>query len=88
MSEFIVLHGIAQSDRRNRPDRSPEATHGGGSHSHDEMTTLIMALTTAMWAKNFGGHIDAEVCAKIADAPALFEFSLPFFVEVPDSPVL
>jgi hypothetical protein len=41
-----------------------------------EMTTLIMALTAAMWTKNFCDHFDAEVCAQIADAPALFQFSL------------
>jgi hypothetical protein len=53
----------------------------------NEMTTLIMALTAAIWRKHFGDALDAEVCAKITGAPGIFEFALPFFVEVPDGPI-
>ena len=53
----------------------------------NEMTTLIMALTTVMWRKHFGDELEAEVCANVSDAPSVFEFALPFFVEVPEEPL-
>lgn len=52
----------------------------------NEMTTLIMALTTVIWRKHFGEELEAEECCNITGAPSLFEFALPFFVEVPDQP--
>jgi hypothetical protein len=53
----------------------------------NEMTALIMALTAVIWRKHFGNELEAEVCAKITDAPSILKFALPFFVEVPDGPI-
>jgi hypothetical protein len=51
----------------------------------NEITTLIMALTAAIWRKHFGDELEGEVCGNIEGAPKLFEFVLPFFVEVPSA---
>jgi hypothetical protein len=52
----------------------------------NELATLIMALTAAIWRKHFGDELEAEVSAKITDAPGIFEFVLPFFADVPEKP--
>ena len=87
MSEFIILHGIlkaiGESDLITAQERLMEEIRT----ALNEMTTLIMALIAAIWRKHFGPELEAEVCAKVADAPGVFEFWLPFFVEVPDGPV-
>jgi len=41
----------------------------------NEMTTLIMALTAAIWRKHFGDELEGEVCGNITDAPGIFEFA-------------
>jgi hypothetical protein len=86
VSEFVVLHGILKAIGEPDLIAAQEKLMAEVRTAMNEMTTLIMALTAATWAKNFGDHFDAVVCAEITDAPALFEFSMPFFVEVPDGP--
>ena len=87
MSEFIILHGILKAIGESDLITAQERLMAEIRTALKEMTTLIMALTAAIWRKHFGAEFEAEVCAKVADAPGVFEFWLPFFVEVPDGPV-
>jgi hypothetical protein len=50
----------------------------------DELPTLIMFLTAAIWRKHFGDNMETEKPSIINGAPALYEFVLPFFLEVQD----
>lgn len=86
-SEIIVLNGIFAAIGETDLLRAQETLMGEVRIALNEMTTLIMALTAAIWKKNFGDHMDAEVCLEVADAPNSFEFSIPFFVAVPDGPI-
>ncbi|MBM3550951.1 MAG: hypothetical protein FJX45_04135 [Alphaproteobacteria bacterium] len=84
VSEFIMLHGILNQIGEVDLDSAQEKLMREVQTALMEMATLIMALTVAMWRKHFGNEMDAEICAQPTDAPGLYEFSLPFFVEVPE----
>ena len=82
MSELIILHGILKEIGKSNLISAQECLMLEVKTALNEMTTLIMALTAAIWRKHFGEEFEAVVCAKVAEAPGVFEFWLPFFVEV------
>ncbi len=87
MSEFIILHRILREIGEQDLIAAQQRLMVEVQTALNEITTLIMALTSVIWRKHFGDEFLAEVCAKLPpDAPNLFEFWLPFFVEVPDGP--
>jgi len=65
-----ILKAIGESDLITVQERLMEEIR----KALNEMTTFIMALTAVIWRKHFGPEFEAEVCAKIADTPGVFEF--------------
>jgi hypothetical protein len=88
VSEFVILHGILKEIGEQDLNAAQEHLMVEVRTALNEITTLIMALTSAIWRKHFGNEFRAVVCAKIPpDAPNLFEFWLPFLVKVPDGTI-
>ncbi len=87
VSDIIMMNGIMKEIGETDILAAQERLMTEVRTAMNETTTLIMALTAAIWRKHFGDELEAEVCAKITGAPSVFEFALPFFVEVPDGPV-
>lgn len=86
VSDIIMINGIMKEIGETNVFSAQERLMSEVRTAMNGMTTLIMALTTAMWRKHFGDELEAEVCANVSGAPGVFEFALPFFVEVPDAP--
>jgi hypothetical protein len=84
VSEVVILHGILKEIGEGNLVAAQQRLMGEVNTALTEMTQLIMALTAAIWRKNFGDEIQAHVPVEVIGAPSLYEFWLPFFVEVPD----
>jgi hypothetical protein len=87
VSDIIMINGIMKEIGEADVFAAQQRLMDEVRTAMNEMTTLIMALTTVMWRKHFGDELEAEVCANVSDAPSVFEFALPFFVEVPEEPL-
>jgi hypothetical protein len=82
-SDFVVLHGIltslGETDRVETQEKIMDEVKKVSGH----MMVLLNALTEAFLVKYFGLEMTAEVIAKIADSPGVFDVWLPFYVEIP-----
>jgi hypothetical protein len=87
VSDIIMISGIMNEIGETDSISAQKRLMDEVQTAMNEMTTLIMALTAAIWRKHFGDELEAEKCGNITEAPGLFEFALPFFVEVPDGPL-
>ncbi len=86
LSEFVMLHGIMAAVGGQDLISAQKKLMADMRVVSDSMTTFIMSLTLAMWQKHFGSEMDAEVCAKTANSPNLFEVWIPYFVSIPPEP--
>jgi hypothetical protein len=87
VSDIIMVSGIMMEIGEVDAVSAQERLMAEVKIAMNEMTTLIMALTAAVWRKHFGDELQAELSANIKGAPGVFEFVLPFFVEVPAGPM-
>jgi hypothetical protein len=86
VSDIVIVSGIMREIGEPNAALAQERLMAEVQTAMNEMATLIMALTAAIWRKHFGDELEAEMCGNIADAPNLYEFALPFFVEVDSIP--
>jgi hypothetical protein len=84
LSEIIVMHGVLQSAGCSSFADAQQRLQTDMRTANNEMVTLLQCLIAAMWSKNVADEFEATVVAKLHNAPNLFEFSLPYFFDVPD----
>lgn len=84
LSEIIVRHGVLQATGAENLAKAQQELILETQTANNEMVTLLQALLASMWHKHFGEEFLATVVANVHRAPNLFEFSLPFFFDVPD----
>ncbi len=79
-SDVLVLHAIQAAS--GEPDllSAQEKVMGEVRLVSDAMSEFIYAFFAAVWRKQFGHEMEAEVCADISGAPDLFDVWIPFFV--------
>ncbi|MBU3888716.1 hypothetical protein [Methylosinus sp. KRF6] len=84
LSEIIVMHGVLQSAGCHNFADAQKRLQSDMRTANNEMVTLLQGLIAAMWSKNVANEYEATVVAKLHNAPNLFEFSLPYFFDVPE----
>jgi hypothetical protein len=82
-SDFVILHSILNTIGETDLIEAQKKIMAEVNSVSGHMTNFLLSLSDAFLTKHFAPNMRAEVVAKITDAPNVFEFWLPFYVEIP-----
>ena len=87
LSEIIVMHGVLKSAGCDNIATAQERLASDMRVANNEMVTILQCLIASMWATHIGEDFEATVVAKLHGAASLFEFSIPYFFDVPEESI-
>jgi len=85
LSDVVVIHAIFKSIGESDFAAGQRKIMEEVTAAANGVVDFVHAFTAALWKKHIASHMDATVCAKIPNAPKIFEVQLPFFVELADN---
>ena len=83
LSDVVILHGILNAVGETDLVEAQKKIMSDVNKVSGHLLNFICALTEAFLGKHFGSELQAEVVAKIDNAPSVFDVWIPFYVETP-----